>query len=254
MTPPHDPNDRLIQAQLRIAQQALSDSDFPKAENALKEALEVKGEHPNREDNIRQLLKSYSDELLDQPFIEWKQASQAQEMICSFKLENEETKQWWRELKLAETNFLLGQAKPQAGFQILNDLIKITDREIFQESLDSAIVQMVQQQISTHAKGGNWGSSRELVREAERLWQTYEDRITPNRAAWLETIKLLIDAVEQSKKETLMPIPSPSLTRKDEQVAQAQAQAKQWKSFTLMLSGVFVIAALAYGLLLWQML
>ena len=121
---PESAGKKLVTTRLKRAEQALDRDDLREAENFFGSALEVEGEHPDRADTIREVLKNTATKVSGREPPEWGLAQQALEMITSLGLQTDET-------QLFEADFWLKQAKIDQGFEIFDNLSKPLTRRIF---------------------------------------------------------------------------------------------------------------------------
>ena len=224
-----------IQARLKSARQALEENDLAKAEEYFNRMLAVEGDHPDRTSIIRTTLKEYSDRVTDQQTPpDWRGAQEALEMLTRLKmqtgetLQTEESEGWWRELRLKEADDLLKQSGIEESFQIFVSLVEKRYQPDVRDQLDIRIVDIVRDHIAQCAQRGTWTLADQIVANSQKLWENNAKRLV-----WLRTVSDILKGAE---------------TR----LVQTEQDIRQYRSFLIILSAIFIISGLAFGWLFWQ--
>lgn len=228
------PATKLVQTRLRLAREALEANNLAEAQELFESALHVEGHHPDRALDIRQALKQYSDRVAVQEPPNWDLAYRALDLLGSLKLQDDETRAWQRDLKLRQAQFLLEKEDDlDQSFNIFVDLMANAERLGVQDKLQAEIARVICIYVSQRAPQHQWSPLHQLFERVQKLW-TPADGLHD----WLEAILQILDAAAQAQTEY------------KQHLAEMEQSHQRTRNFTYALSGIFVLAALAYILVL----
>jgi hypothetical protein len=231
---PEDPRARLLQHLLSEAQKTLDADHLEEAQNLFEEALRVEGHHPNRALDTRRVLKQYSDRVIAQTPPNWDLAYRALDLLGSLKLQDDETRAWQRDLKLRQAQFLLEKEDDlDKSFNIFTDLMANAERLGVQDKLKANIARVVRSYVSQRAAQRQWSSLHQLFKRVQKLWTP-----TDGLGDWLEAISQILAAAAQAQTEY------------NQRLVEIEQSYQRTRNLTYVLLGIFVLAALAYILVL----
>lgn len=237
---------KTVQARLNRAREALEADNLTEAHEILGSIKDIPGDDDQREDNIRRLLKDYSDTCIAQKVPpDWGLADQALSMLRSLELATDETETWWQDLKLGEADHFLHNIQIEAAFEVftqlsthLKDLKRLTTnaREEIIDQVDFDMLDIVRKRILWYAQSEDWEAARKTIECARNLWPTTDNR---KRGAWLEIVSKFLDTAQQNQE------------KKGEELAAAQQKSIQWRNFTLILAVLYIVAFVVFALRLF---
>jgi hypothetical protein len=219
-----DPRTELVQTSLELARSALKTNNLEEAQNHYREALSVPGHHPRREDDIRQNLKTSSDDQIRQIPPEWGAAQRLLDMLDGLGLGNDDTRAWKRDLKLKQGHDLLDKGKHRESFEIFKHLIIDAEPSpAIQERLRADISQMVRDYMRQQAVQHHWPLLCQAVESLQNAWA-----VIGELQDWPETTTHIVIEMDQSLRRA--------------------------RNFGYILLSIFIITALGYICVLIQVL
>ena len=154
---------QLVQTRLEMAQQALTAGELANAQSLFERALEVRGDHPERDAKIRDYLKQYSDEVAKQAPPNWAEAHRALNLLDTLKLQDDQTSVWERKLWLKQADYQLKQKNLTESFEIFKNLMAAGERSADQDKLKAEISRIVRDNISYHAAQSEWALLGQII-------------------------------------------------------------------------------------------
>jgi len=190
-----DPRTELVQISLELAHSALKKNNLEEAQNHYREALSVPGHHPRREHDIRQDLKTSSDDQIRQIPPGWGWAQDALDTLDGLGLGNDDTRAWQRDLKLKQGHDLLDKGKHRESFEIFKHLIIDAEPSpAIKERLRADISQIVRDYMRQKAVQHHWP----LLRQAAEGLQVLV--VTGELQDWPETTAHIVIEMDQSRR------------------------------------------------------
>jgi tetratricopeptide (TPR) repeat protein len=192
---------RLVQTSIKQARAALAEDNLEKAQQFFQEALEVEGEHPDRDLTIRRELKRHSDQLVSEPSpSNWEKAHRSLEILENLGLSDEETHQWRRSLWLRQADYYLGRGNLDQSFEIFRDLMEGDEVPDDLDELKAQISDIVRRNLLSQARKHEWDSLREIIK---RFTEIAKPVLPPGDelSEWLETISGTLEAISQADEE-----------------------------------------------------
>lgn len=224
--------DRLVRNFLKQAHAALNTNDLQEARNLFQKALEVEGANTDRENEIRQELKRYSERVTKQEPPDWELAYQGLDLLSALGLQSGETDTWRRDLKLEQAKYLLERKQQNESFDIFGALIAEHEQSSDRDEILARISSILRENISRRAANHEWDSLRKMIGSIKELWPQGD-----GLHQWLETIsEALKEAFEEAPAKYEAEIEQ--LKRKLEGMHQAK-QSRQNMLYAV--SGIFVI-------------
>jgi tetratricopeptide (TPR) repeat protein len=138
----------LMETRLAYAQQHLQQHNLDTAIAIYEQVLQQPGDHPDRADTIRQVLKSYSEILTQQTPPDWEAAHQALDSLLRLNLGNSLVFKWRQKLTLQEMEARLQQDNLNVAFARLETLERPWPVGDIQD--------IVHHYGQTHARGDTW--------------------------------------------------------------------------------------------------
>ena len=232
---------QLVQTRLEMAQQALAVGELANAQSLFEKALEVKGDHPEREVKIRDSLKQYSDEVAKQSPPNWNEAHCALNLLGTLKLQDDQTSLWERKLWLQQADYYLKQKNLDESFEIFKNLMAGGERATDQDKLKAEISRIVRDNISYHAAQSEWSLLGRIIQRFQELWPV-EDELH----GWLQTIS---EAMVPVDKAALDKAEIETLRHQLEDRIQAQQRSQKIIYALTAISILAVVAAILIALL-----
>ena len=218
----------LVDNRLDQAQDALAANDLDTAQSHFKRAIRVEGEHTDRAASIiRPMLKDYSDRLTDQYPPDWKNAHRALELLDSLELQDEDTREWQRELWLKQADFLLRNQKLNNSFNIFQRLLDEEGAGDESDELKREISRIVRVNLLRQAEQrDDLGLLPQIVERFQPLSPSGDEL-----NEWLETISLTLAARSRAA---------------DELWEELKWEKRRNRSFRIAVVAIIVLAAVAY--------
>lgn len=196
MLPSQDPTIQLVETRLDMARQALTAGELDKAKGLFEKALEVKGNHPERVTQIRDALKQYSDNVVNQASPNWDEAHRALNLLNTLSLQDHQTSLWGRKLWLKQANYRLKQKNLDESFEIFKNLMADGEQSADQDKLKAEISRIVRDNISHHANNREWALLGQIIQHFQELWPV-DDELH----GWLKTISEAMVPADQAAKD-----------------------------------------------------
>ena len=237
------PQAELLQTYLEQAQEYLAQNNFPEVKNSLEQILNVAGNHPDREDKIRQLLQKYVD---DQKSSEpnWSNINQAINLLNTLNLHTAETQIWAKETKLDEGEYYLGKERINESFELFTKLIGASNEEDRQD-LRMQVAERVRGYLMTQAIQHKWAVFLNVIEHIQSLWPpNHEQR------KWLEMVsEVLAEAKqEQDKSKQEQDESKQKIIDFNKKLEQATQESKKyfWAFIALAICASMIIVILTF--------
>ncbi len=218
----------LVDNRLDQAQDALAANDLDTAQSHFERAIRVEGEHPYRTARIiRPMLKDYSDRITDQDPPDWENAHRALDLLDSLELQDEDTREWQRDLWLKRADFLLRNQKLDDSFNIFQRLMDKEGSGNESDELKREISRIVRVNLLRQAEQrDDLGLLPQIVERFQPLSPSGDEL-----NEWLETISLTLAARSQAA---------------DELREELKREIRRNRSFMIAVVAIIVLAVVAY--------
>lgn len=224
---------KLVQNRLKMVQQALDEDNFEEAQEKLARALEVPGEHPDRAEQIREMLKAYSDRISTQPTPDWNKAHSALNHLDDLELRNDDTCLWQRELSFEQARFLLNEKELDASFEIFKNLLNDKTPPSDLDEINVTISNIVRENITQLAEESQLELMSNVINRVQQLLPA-DDELS----RWLKTISLAVEKASAKYQEQLEALTQSS--------SASQNMLKKRERLNYILAALLAVAALAF--------
>ena len=222
-----------VQTRLKMVQQALDEDNLEEAQEKLTRALEVPGEHPERAEQIRDMLKAYSDRISTQTTPEWAKAHSALNHLDVLGLQNDDTCLWQRELSFEQARFLLNEKELDASFEIFKNLLNDQTPPSDLDEINVTISNIVRENITQLAEESQLELMSNVINRVQQLMPA-DDELS----RWLKTISLAVEKASAKYQEQIEALNQSS--------SEYQNKLKKREMLNYILAALLVVAIIAF--------